>query len=101
MKFGKENIISVVYMNIRSLNAIFYKIAEFLSIMENLPDVICVCETWLTGLRPIIGKLQGYDFVNKISNRNQSGGVAFFIKDCYTYKIVDDVFFSRWPIDKI
>ena len=41
----KENIISVVYMNIRSLNANLYKIEEFLSIVQKLPDVIWVCET--------------------------------------------------------
>ena len=70
VKFGKENIISFVYMNIRSLNTNLYKIEEFLSILENMPDVICVCETWLTSQRPFIGKLQGYDFVNKISNNN-------------------------------
>ena len=101
VKFGKENIISVVYMNIRSLNANLYKIEEFLSIVENLPDVICVCETWLTSLRPFIGKLQGYDFVNKISNSNQSGGVAFFIKDCHTYEIVEDVCFSQCDVDDL
>ena len=45
VKFAKENIISVVYMNIRSLNANLYKIEEFLSIVQKLPDVIWVCET--------------------------------------------------------
>ena len=76
-KFGIVNTINVVYINIRSLNANLCKIEEFLSLVENLPDIICVCETWLTSLRPFVGKLHGYDFVNRISKSNQSGGVAF------------------------
>jgi len=66
-------------MNIRSLNANIYKIEEFLSAVEGLPDVIYVCETCLTILRPFVGKLHGYDFDNKVSRSNQSGGVAFFV----------------------
>ena len=42
-------------MNIRSLNADIYEIEEILSVVEGLPDVICVCETWLTNLRPYVG----------------------------------------------
>ena len=57
-------------MNIRSLNENKYKIEEFLSSVEGLPDVICVCETWLTSMRPFIGKLEGYEFVNRTSNTN-------------------------------
>ena len=99
VNFGKKNIISVAYMNIRTLNANLYKIEEFLNIVENLPDVICVYETWLTSLRPIIGKLQGYDFLHNISNSNQSDGVAFFIKDFHTYEIIEDVFFNQCDVD--
>ena len=28
-----------------------------MSLQKNLPDIICVCETWLTSLRSFIGKL--------------------------------------------
>ena len=69
-------------MNKRSLNANVYKIEEFLSSVEGLPDVICVWETWLTSTNAYIGKLEGYEFVNRTSNSNQSGGVAFFINIC-------------------
>ena len=66
VKFGNIYSISVVYMNIRSLNTNVYKIEEFLNAVEGLPDVICVCETWLTSMRPSNGKLEGYEFVNRI-----------------------------------
>ena len=77
VKFGNINSISVVYMIIRSLNANRYKNGEFLNSVEGLPDVICVYETWLTSMRPFIGKFDGYEFVNTIFNSNQSRGVAF------------------------
>ena len=88
-------------MNIRNLIANLYKIEEFLSAVEGLPDVICVCETWLTILRSFVGKLHGYEFVNKVSKGNRSGGVAFFVKDCHTYEIVEDVFFSQCDVDDL
>ena len=88
-------------MNIRSLNANIYKIEEFLSVVEGLPDVICVCETWLTNLRPFVGKLYGYDFVNKLSNSNQSGGVAFFVRACHSYEVVEGVSFEQCDVDDL
>ena len=45
-----------------------------------MPDVICVCEMWLTNQRLFVGKLHWYDFVNKLSNSNQSGGVSVFVR---------------------
>ena len=44
----KRKDFSIVYMNIRSLNANVYKIEEILISVEGLPDLICICETWLT-----------------------------------------------------
>ena len=82
-------------MNIRSLYANFYIIEEFLSIV--LPDVIF--ETWLTSLRPFIGMRQEYDFVNNISNSNQSGGVTFFIKDIRLYEVAENVSFGQCDVD--
>ena len=82
------------------MNANNYKIEEFLSAVEGLLDVICVCET-LSILRPFVGKVHGYDFVNKVSKSYQSGGVAFYVNDCHTYEIVEDVFFSQCGVDDL
>ena len=67
-------------MNIRSFNANIYKIEEFLSVSEGSPNAICVCETWLTNLRPFVGKLYEYDFVNKLSNSNQLVVLHFLLE---------------------
>ena len=88
-------------MNIRSLNENKYKIEEFLSSVEGLPDVICVCETWLTSMRPFIGKLEGYEFVNRTSNSNQSVGVAFFVNNCLDYKVVEDMSLNQCDMDDV
>ena len=78
-----------------------YKIEEFSSVVEGLPDVICMCEKWLFNLRPFIGKLYGYDFVNKLSNSNQSGGVAFFVRACHSYEVVKGVSFEQCNVDDL
>ena len=70
------------------MNANVYKIEEFLNSVEGLPHLICVFETWLTSMRPFIGKLEGHEFVNRISNSNQSGGVALIVKICLDYEVV-------------
>ena len=88
-------------MNIRSLNATVYKIEEFLNSVEDLPDVICVCETWLTSKRPLIGKLKGYEFVKRFFNSNQSGGVASFVKNCLDYEVVEDISFKECDVDDL
>ena len=88
-------------MNIRSLNADIYEIEEILSVVEGLPDVICVCETWLTNLRPFVGTLYGYDFVNKLSNSNQSGGVAYFDRACHSYEFVEGVSYEQCDVDDL
>ena len=99
VKFGNKNSISVVNMNIISLNANLYKVEEFLNLVEGLPDVICVCETWLTSIRPFIGKLEGYEFVNRISSSNQSGGVVFL--NCFDYVVVEDMSFNQCDEDDL
>ena len=55
-----------------------------------------ICMMWfvcvwnmLTNLRPFVGELYGYDFVNKLCNSNQSCGVAFFVRACHSYEVVE------------
>ena len=52
-------------------------------------------------MRPFISKLEGYEFVNKISNSNQSGGVAFFVKNWLDYEVVEDISFNQCDVDDL
>ena len=60
-----------------------------------------MCETRLTNLRIFVDKLYGYDFVNKLSNSNQSGGVAFFVRACHSYEVVKGVSFEQCNVDDL
>ena len=54
VEFGKYTII-IAYTIISSLNAKLYKTEEILSSLKSLPDIVNVCETLLTRLRPFVG----------------------------------------------
>ena len=43
VKFYRKNCINIVFMNIRSLNANIYKIEEFLSVVEGIPQTFRKC----------------------------------------------------------
>lgn len=80
---------SVLYLNIRSLNANFNKLHNLLASMKVKPDVIGVSETWITNNRPFIHQLEGYNFISEKSPSN-SGGVGFFILDFHSYSLVNN-----------
>ena len=52
-------------------------------------------------MRPFIGKLEDFEFVNRISNSNQSGGVAFFVEICLDYEIVEDMCLNLCNLDDL
>ena len=73
-----KELLTIIFINIRSLNANFDKLYNFINSAKIRPDIIGVSETWINGNRPFIKNLPGYDFISKNSSSN-SGGVAFFI----------------------
>ena len=75
-----KNLLSIVFINIRSLNANFDKLHNFINSAKIKPDIIGVSETWINNDRPFIKHLPGYDFIFENSPSN-SGGVAFFISN--------------------
>ena len=85
----------------KNLNTNIYKIQEFLSVVKGLPDAIFVFKTWLTNLKPFVGKLYGYDFVNKLYKYNQPGDVAFLVRACHSYEVVEGVSFVQCDVDDL
>ena len=63
-----------------------------MSVVEELPDVICRFEICSTNLRSFVGKLYWFDFVNKLSNSDQSSGVDFGFT-LVAHNWIVDVFF--------
>lgn len=82
-------VISILQWNARSLIANGQEFKNFVLELEYKPNVICVQETWL---KPNIQfALQGYKSIRKDRRESQGGGVATFIRDEMTYRVLEEV----------
>ena len=77
-KFFNGRAVSLLSINIRSLNGNFNKLESLLDNLEFKPDVISVSETWIGARRSFIYSLEGYNFVFSPCD-GKSGGTGFFI----------------------
>ena len=82
---------SVFHLNIRSLAKNFYKLQDFVSILDEAPSSIAICETWLNS-RFAIGEIQvqNYTFIHKPSS-TRAGGVGLYIQNCLNYSVCHDI----------
>jgi len=78
---------SVFDLNIRSLAKNFYKLQDFVSILDKAPSCIAISETWLNS-ESAIGEiqLQNYTFIHKPSS-TRAGGVGLYIQNCLNYNV--------------
>jgi endonuclease/exonuclease/phosphatase family metal-dependent hydrolase len=87
------NNLSVMSLNIQSINAKFNSLSEFIFSLNNnscTPDIICLQELWqfpnnmsfyLSGYHPLQYKLRRH---------NQGGGVGIFIKDTFKFTVLPE-----------
>ena len=92
MNLNKEYTqLSVFHVNIRSLNANYSKLINFLYSLSFNFDVIILSETWATNLTFYINLLSNYDFFYELP-KNRVGGVGIYVKKSFnanrTYKYV-------------
>ena len=82
---------SVFHLNIRSLAKNFYKLQDFVSMLNKAPSCIAVSETWLNS-ESAVGtiQLQNYTFVYKPSS-TRAGGVGLYIQNCLNYSVCHDI----------
>lgn len=83
-----------IHLNIRSLPAKFDALKIFLSELEDnqvTPDVIMLCETWLTSNNNNSFPLHGYTLVEKHRLNKKGGGVALYVKSPLKFKIREDI----------
>ena len=88
----KEQIISTnsfsfLNINIRSINKNFDKLQILINQLNIEPTVICVTKTWLHENKPLLSKLEGYNFIGKPSGKF-AGGSGIFIKKDIEYNIL-------------
>ena len=84
------NKLSVLNVNIRSINANFHKLEILLNQMKFSPAIICLSETWLNEKKPFLYSLRGYDFYSR-PGCNRAGGTAMFIKSELDHKIINNL----------
>ena len=95
------NHFSIFHANIRSIQKNFSKLCELLSNICVLPDIIVLSETWMSNSSFFKPALPGYNFIYSPSVSNRSGGVAFFVKTCRSYEIVEGVSFEQCDVDDL
>src|SRR3989442_11391384 len=67
------------HVNVRSLNANYNKLVNFLQCLSFQFDVIILSEIWSTNIQYFANLFNEYDFFYQISN-NRAGGVGIYIK---------------------
>ena len=83
-----KNIISLLHVNIRSLNKEenFDALFEFLTLLPFTPDIVCVSETRLKG-NPLINiAIPNYNFVHADSVTN-AGGVGVYVSSKFSFQV--------------
>ena len=57
-------------------------------VKDGSPDIIIICETWLTPFSPEI-RIPGYEFCHKDRNSKWGGGIALLLASNIRYKLLD------------
>ena len=71
--------LTMFHVNVRSLNANYNKLLNFLQCLNFKFDVIILSEIWSTNINHYINLFNEYDFFYQISN-TRAGGVGIYIK---------------------
>ena len=96
------NKLSIYHVNIRSLNANYKKLVEFISCCNTSFDVIVLSEIWNTNIELYRYLFTDYSFFYKLPMKCRAGGVALYVKNsinpniCEEFDIKDDDFESLW-----
>ena len=90
---------SIIYLNIRSLNANFDNFRNMLSECDHCFNIICLSETWCTDdefLNNSNYHIPNYNAIHQERKTGKrGGGVLIYIKENLTYKVRNDLSFSN------
>lgn len=92
--FGNLN---TLHLNIRSLNKNKDNLSELLHQLSNAGvdvDIILLCETWLNAENDLMPQIDGYDYFLQNRSIGRGGGIAIFIRKCFSAVIRDDIDFN-------
>ena len=99
----KDENVSVLHLNIRSINKNFDKFKMFLSDQNFSFSIIHFSETWLndSSVGSSNYELPNYVNVHQIRNLYKGGGVAIYIHKNFEFKIRDDLSINSKDIESI
>ena len=83
-----HNALTVAHLNIHSLPGKFDELVELLNELETkniLPDIILLCETFLTEANHSRYHFDKYDIVSKFRKNKRGGGVSILVNSQITY----------------
>ena len=88
MRHGNNRNLSVIHINIRSLNANGDTLVGYLSTLDHSFDAICLTETWNYDIRTINEMFPQYSAFSSNRNNRNGGGAAVLIKSNYESSII-------------
>ena len=85
--------LSLLHLNIRSINQNISKLTDFLSTLEFNFSIIGISETWLDGNKQPNEyiNMEGYNFIQESRLNRTGGGVGLFISNDIVYKLRPDL----------
>ncbi len=90
-KVVENNDLSLIHLNIHSLNANYGRLLLLLNQFNFKFDVIVLSEIWNYNIHFLEGIMEGYDFYYDLPVNTKVGGVGIYIKNEFTCKARDDL----------
>ena len=90
-----QNSLTCVQMNVRGISSKKTEVKYLIDhcLYNDTPDVLLLCETWLTPFSPVL-KIPGYETYQRNRIGKKGGGVAILLADKYRCKTLDIKFVS-------
>ena len=89
-KIGKSDCkFSMIHINARSLYKNLHNIKEFLHNISSPFDILAITETWGNEEKGMDFKMEGYKFIYKNRKNRTGGGVALYVNEKLTHKIIE------------
>src|SRR5271155_2068323 len=91
ISFLKNSNLSILHINVRSLNANFLSFYSYIETLCVKPTIIAITETWLKPHNETLFPLNGYNFIAVSRKDKLGGGVGLYICDNLHYNIRADL----------
>lgn len=83
--------LSIIHFNSRSLNANFQHIKEYLHNFKKPFNIVAISETWINSEKGAAFELNGYELKYKSRVDKKGGGVALFVDQNLSYKVIENM----------